>query len=119
MGMVRLRSVPGRRGYPLEHPLQNTIVAFLRFRGFYVWRQNNHAVYDQKRGCYRRNPQARLGVSDILGILPDGRFLAIEVKSARGKPSDDQRTFLQSIKDNGGIAFVARTLEDVKRELNL
>lgn len=53
------------------------------------------------------------GVSDILGILPDGRFLAIEVKTRTGRVSEYQASFLYEITKNGGVAFVARSVEDV------
>lgn len=113
------RRVPSRRGYPTEGPIQTAIIQFLRLHGFWVWRQNNHAVYDAKRGVYRRNPSAMLGVPDIMGTMPDGRILAIEVKSRTGKPTPEQGRFIAEVRRRGGVAFVARTLEDVKRELGL
>lgn len=75
-------------------------------------------IYDASRGVFRRkNSQfQKKGVSDILGIFR-GRPLAIEVKSAKGKTSDDQREFLLNFELQGGIAFVARSVEDVAREL--
>lgn len=59
-----------------------------------------------------------VGVSDILGIYK-GRFLAIEVKTERGKLSPAQERFIQNINDNGGIAFVARSIDDVENNLHL
>jgi len=59
------------------------------------------------------------GVPDIVGILKDGRFLGIEVKTERGVLSPHQERFLQNINDAGGIGFVARNLEDVIEKLNL
>lgn len=53
------------------------------------------------------------GVSDILGVLPGGRFLAIEVKTQRGRVSDPQQAFMDNINRNGGLAFVARSVDDV------
>lgn len=52
------------------------------------------------------------GVPDILGIF-DKKMLAIEVKTEKGKLSDHQQRFLDRINREGGIAFVARSIDDV------
>lgn len=65
------------------------------------------------------------GSSDLIGfksvvITPDflGRtvavFVAIEVKTARGRLTPEQDNFLQQVRRAGGIAFVARSIEDVE-----
>lgn len=53
------------------------------------------------------------GVPDILGVLPGGRALMIEVKTMKGKLSDHQRRFLENAANQGALAFEARSLEDV------
>jgi hypothetical protein len=58
------------------------------------------------------------GCSDVIGQLRDGRFLAVECKSAKGRLSADQQVFLDRIAGAGGVAFVARDCRDVIRELN-
>ncbi len=57
------------------------------------------------------------GVPDILGVLPDGRFLGIEVKSPQGFCSKEQIEFIEQASFFGGIAFVAKSLDDVKARL--
>ena len=59
------------------------------------------------------------GISDILGVLPGGRMLAIEVKTEKGKLSPHQERFIQNVNDNGGLAFVARSFDDVVQRLKL
>lgn len=44
-------------------------------------------------------------------------FVAVEVKSSTGKLSKDQKNFLNTVNANGGIGFVARRKEDVKKFL--
>lgn len=61
---------------------------------------------------------AAVGVADILGIY-QGKFLAIEVKTERGKLSPAQERFIANINDKGGIAFVARCIDDVENNLHL
>jgi hypothetical protein len=52
------------------------------------------------------------GIADILGLW-HGRGLAIEVKAKGGKPSKEQKEFLQDWKESGGIAILAYSLDDV------
>lgn len=59
------------------------------------------------------------GSSDILGILDDGRFLAIEVKRPGKEPTEVQREFLENINKNGGLAFVAYSVDDARSMLGL
>lgn len=60
----------------------------------------------------------RKGVSDILGIYK-ARFLAIEVKRPGNKLTDAQVKFLKEVSDNGGIALVAHSTEEVIKALHL
>jgi len=72
----------------------------LTWRAYTVWRNNNIAV----RG---RKFIGRLGVSDIIGITKDGRWVACEVKTLHDRLSADQMKFLNEIKHSGGIALLA------------
>lgn len=58
------------------------------------------------------------GSSDILGILPNGKFLAVEVKAKNGKLSIDQEEFLKRINDNDGVGFVVYNLDDLINKLS-
>jgi hypothetical protein len=59
------------------------------------------------------------GVPDIVGVLKDGRFLGIEVKTEKGVLSDHQSRFIENINAAGGLAFVARSVDDVIEKLGL
>ena len=43
--------------------------------------------------------------SDLIGITHDGRFLAIECKSEKGKPTPEQLNFLHRVNEMGGIEY--------------
>lgn len=58
----------------------------------------------------------KTGITDILGCF-NGKLLAIEVKAKTGKLTDEQAEFIYTVKQNGGIAFVARSVEDVEKVL--
>lgn len=55
------------------------------------------------------------GSSDIIGICPDGKFLAVECKAAKGRVSDKQRKFIDNVTRQGGRAGVAWCAEDAVR----
>lgn len=71
-------------------------------------------TYDPKLGIYRSNPYTLKGVGDILGILPDGRFLSVECKSSTGKASADQLLFVKRCTLLGGLCVVVHSLDEMK-----
>jgi len=83
-----------------EKVITRQIMGWLKWNGFFVWKQ-------------WQGPMSTPGVSDILGVLPDGRFLAIEVKTRRGRLTQRQKFFLAAVNQKGGLGFVARSLDDV------
>lgn len=53
-----------------------------------------------------------VGSADLIGIW-NGRFVAIEVKQPGKYPRKKQKRFLEVVRKLGGIAGVARSVEDV------
>lgn len=96
-----------------ESDIQKSILNHLLWRRYFVWRNHTTGIYNKRGGGFI--PTGMTGVADILGILPDGRFLAIEVKRPKGKLTENQTTFLKNIEDNKGLAFVARSIVDVEQ----
>jgi hypothetical protein len=61
----------------------------------------------------------RKGSSDILGVLPDGRFMAVECKAPNGRLSPEQKQFLADIQKLGALALCVRgwwELDEMLRE---
>ena len=54
------------------------------------------------------------GVSDLIGWTEGGRFVAIEVKAGRRQPTDEQAAFLDLVRRSGGLAGVARSVEEAR-----
>lgn len=52
------------------------------------------------------------GSSDLIGITSQGKFFAIEVKTPKGRTSKEQEAFISRVKEQGGIAGVARSPQD-------
>lgn len=98
----------------LESDIQKQCLELLKLYNIYCWRQNTGAF--KKGKSYIKF--AFKGCSDILGICPDGRFLAVECKrTSGGILSDEQKEFLVNIKKNGGVAIIANSVERLKEEL--
>jgi hypothetical protein len=62
------------------------------------------------------NPFQQAGISDLL-ICYHGMFVAIEAKMPGQKPSALQRTFLRQVKEAGGVAGVAYSVEEAEELL--
>jgi len=78
--------------------------------GCLAWRNNTGALPDRQGRIVRYG--LCNGSSDIVGLAPDGIFFAVEVKTATGKPTPEQLTFIAAIRRQGGRAGVARSPEE-------
>ena len=58
------------------------------------------------------------GVSDLIGWTEGGRFVAVEVKGPRGRVTDEQAAFLELVQRSGGLAGVARSVEEAREILD-
>lgn len=77
--------------------------------------RNNRGMFYTLDG--KRKVQAGLsgaGSSDLIGFSNTGRFIAIEVKTKTGRVSLEQQRFIDAVNAAGGLAFVARSIEDVR-----
>lgn len=101
-----------KRKQSKEQTLQKAILAYLKAKGYFVWKNSTTGVYDPLKRAWRTNRGQR-GVSDILGLTKKGRFLAIEVKIKPNKTSPEQVEFLWSVEKSKGFGLVAYCLDDV------
>ncbi len=107
------------KGFLKEKQIENLILSWLKFNNIMAWKIKTTGTYDTKLGRFRKpSPWYRTGVSDILGIYKK-RPLAIEVKSKTGRVSPHQEIFLNEFRENGGIAFIATSVEDVQNHLEV
>jgi hypothetical protein len=113
--------VPGEKREPTEAEILRAIIQLLHRhpRVAQCWRQNSGTFQERNRDGSTRYIRANTarGMSDIMGILKDGRTLAIEVKSRTGRMRPGQEEFLQTIRSAGGVAGVCRSVEDAQRLL--
>ena len=108
-------------GEPSEADILRAIMALLKHhpRVAQCWRQNSGTFAERNRDGSTRYIRANTarGMSDIMGVLRDGRTLAIEVKSRIGRMRPGQEEFLQTIRQAGGVAGVCRSVDDAVRLL--
>lgn len=104
----------------LERDIKRQIMIWLQWRKCFCWVNQSVGIWDEKQNAHRKlNGFGQIrGTADILGIWK-GKPLAIEVKSSTGKLSLYQTMFLQNFANAGGIAIVARSIEDVEKGLGL
>ena len=101
-----------------EAIIQNQIMSYLKFKGIFAWQNKSTGTYDAKAKRFRKPGLWFLrGTADILGCLPGGRILCIEVKTKRGTLTPEQKSFLQEIRLRGGLSVVARSVTDVELAL--
>jgi len=105
-----------------EKDIENAILAYLATRRDLVplaWKNQSVGVFDPVKKVYRKshNKYHLNGVPDILGVLADGRLLAIEVKRPGGRLSEFQKSFLGIASKTGAIAFKASSVQEVCEEL--
>jgi len=96
-----------------EGKIKHASLKFLKQRGIYCWNNPTGAV--KIRGEWFHFGKA--GSSDILGILPGGRMLCVEVKTRQGRVSPEQREFLNTIKKHGGLACVVHSVSELAEVL--
>lgn len=109
-----------RAAVPLEREIQASILEYLHVKKIFCWRNNSGVNFLQNgQGKFRAIRIGLPGSSDILGVMPDGRFLAIEVKRPGKKPTPEQEAFLHEIASRGGVAFVACSIDEVIHTMNL
>ena len=84
------------------------------------WKVDCTGIFDAKKGVFRqrKSKHRKKGVSDIIGFYR-GRFIAIEVKTParRKKTTKEQEEFLESAAENGQLAIVACSVQEVANVL--
>ncbi len=103
---------------PLEKDIQAMILDYLTLRRVFAWRTNAGAMQGHHKGKkWFFKFHSIDGVSDILGCF-EGRLLCIETKRPGKNATESQQAFIDSVNRAGGLAFVARSVEDVRHELD-
>lgn len=122
--MIRIKKGPGAKKAGIsferkEKDIELEILIFLNsLPGCFAWKNKSMGTFNSARGTYLKNHHrfSEKGTSDILGIYR-GYMICVEVKSRKGRLLPHQAIFLDKMTDHGAIAFVARSIDDVKAHL--
>jgi hypothetical protein len=85
---------------------------YLTLKGIFAWRNNTGAVQVEGKRFVRFGIK---GSPDILGVMPDGRFLGVETKSAKGRLTAEQKAFGEAVTNRRGVYIVARSVSDLEK----
>lgn len=85
--------------------VQKRTLEWLAMAGIFAWRNNTGVLRDH---VDRPVHFGHIGSADIIGVAPDGSFLAIECKSDKGILSDHQEIFQRKVLRNQGTYLVVK-----------
>ena len=92
-----------------EKTTQAAILQYLDLRGVFHYRQNSGGMPTRGGGFIRFGTP---GAPDIVCVM-QGRYIGIEVKDIKGRLSDNQKRFQESLEAAGGIYLIARDVDEV------
>ena len=93
-----------------ETDLVRACLQLLAVRGIVAWRNNSGVI---RRGTHVYWAGLK-GSSDLIGLLRDGRFLAVECKRPGNRLTPEQRVFQRSITESGGVAWTVYSAEQLE-----
>lgn len=96
-----------------ESDLLTFAIKTLKKSGLVFWRVPNGPVMHSIAGKMVRKCSPIKGFPDIAGIMPDGKFWAMELKTETGRLSPEQIGWIAAINDTGGTAVVLRSKDEI------
>ncbi len=118
----RAASVPDPNAPPLERDVLKAVWKYLAHHPRVAWvtRINSGTVMADfgADGVHPLRMNYKRGISDLIGMMKTGAFLAVEVKRQGASLMPHQRDFLNEVRRNNGVAFVARAVEDVEQNID-
>ena len=97
-----------------EAQLLSFTLNLLRISGCCFWRVPNGGVMHSIGGKIIRKASPIKGMPDIAGVMPNGRFYAIELKTVSGKLSPEQKNWIERLNHTGAMAVVLRSTKEVE-----
>lgn len=102
-----------------ESAVLHACIQWLWANRCFIWRNNTGAYkkhYQRKDGS-QSDHWIRYGLNgsaDILGMTPNGRFLAVETKAAGNDLSPAQARFRDQVIAHNGLYILARSIDDLE-----
>jgi hypothetical protein len=101
---------------PKEAQVLKAVIRALELHPSIMWvrRMNSGALKTIGGGFVRFG---FVGCPDVWAQANDGRLVVVECKRPSGQPTKEQLEFITMVRSAGGIAFVARSADDVMTNL--
>ncbi len=138
-------TLPPVRGHKKHADIQNEIylkqvkqntnsltkgcIDLLNTNGYKVWRNNNNAVYDVKKKCFRTPSEGSInGVPDIIGYKKgddknltssSAKFIGIEIKTGKDKLSQEQVIFADDCIQHNATYLVVHNVQQLATYLGI
>jgi hypothetical protein len=96
-----------------ESELLSFALNCLKQSGMVYWRVPNGPVMHSINGRMIRKCSPIKGFPDIAGVLPSGKFFAIELKTDKGRLSIEQVDWITKLNFSGAIAVVLRSKDEI------
>lgn len=104
-----------------EFNLHRSVIQLLQFngtRGLIYYHCPNGEHRSKRTGARLKAMGVRPGVADICLVLPGGTAAFLELKSAKGRTSTEQRVFRADCESVGAKYAVAASIEAAAEELS-
>lgn len=98
-----------------EHAIQQSIIEWLQYKNWFVWRHNSGMVQTI------HNTMVRMGVAGMPDVfaLKDGLLIGVEVKRPGKKATELQEQMLKELENHGGRTIIAHSVEEVEQWIKL
>lgn len=96
-----------------ESELLSYAITRLKASGLVWWRVANGAVMHNIGGKVVMKKSPIKGFPDLAGVFGEGRLFCIELKTATGRLSPEQKDWITRLNMSGAMAVVLRTRDDI------
>lgn len=89
---------------------QIAVIEYCDLKGYAVYHIPNQRRCDPRTGAHLKKQGLRAGFPDLCLPIPKGGYgaLYIEMKSQTGKPTKEQREWVQRLRDLGNCAYICK-----------
>ena len=94
-----------------EHDIQTDIIQYLRLNRIFVFSVPNGGLRNLKTAAFLKKEGATAGVSDLI-VLLRGEAIFVEVKTAKGRQTPEQKKFQEAVELLGFRYLLWRSLDD-------
>lgn len=95
-----------------EKQVEKEVLDWLLQNGFSVDVYDSKAIFSETAQRYKKSKAMKEGTSDLLGVSPQGFFVALELKSPKKEATCtlDQRNFLQDKIEKNGFGLLVSSV---------